>query len=146
VLRVGATASSSDPSLHHGARVCSIFTAAPEPNRSMTLFDALNEGGGSVDALLRHAVSALLSTGSQFVSYPVSARWIVDQFNAALASGDATRIDNVKNQLAAWNELEANQAPPVLTVTTAATPPATPSTFTVTDATVAPVASAAVAQ
>ena len=78
--------------------VGSVFTAAPAPNRSMTLFDALNDGGGNVEALLRHAVSALLSTGSQFISYPVSARWIVDQVNAALASGDPTRIENLKNQ------------------------------------------------
>ena len=70
--------------------VGSVFTAAPEPNRSMTLFDALNEGGGNVEALLRHAISGLLSTGSQFISYPVSARWIIDQVNAALASGDPT--------------------------------------------------------
>ncbi|HET7802354.1 MAG TPA: hypothetical protein VFL38_18165, partial [Humibacillus xanthopallidus] len=128
--------------------VGSIFTAAPEPNRSMTLFDALNEGGGNVDALLRHAISALLSTGSQFISYPVSARWIVDQVNAALASGDATRIENLKNQLAAWNQLEANLTPPNVaqSLTAATTSSTSTSTLTVTAATVSTVAATAAAQ
>jgi hypothetical protein len=128
--------------------VGSIFTAAPEPNRSMTLFDALNEGGGNVDALLRHAISALLSTGSQFISYPVSAQWIVDQVNAALASGDPTRIENLKNQLMAWNQLEANVTPPNVTQTlvAATTSSTSTSTLTVTAATVSTVAATAAAQ
>ena len=144
--------------------VGSVFTAAPEPNRSMTLFDALNEGGGNVDALLRHAIAALLSTGSQFISYPVSARWIIDQVNAALASGDPTRIENLKNQLMTWNQYEANLTPPTLTTTTtttttsttttsttqmllaATTSPTPTSSLTVTDATLRTVAEAAAAQ
>ena len=133
--------------------VGSVFTAAPEPNRSMTLLAALNDGGGDVEALLRHAISGLLSTGSRFVSYPVSARWIIDEVNAALASGDPRRIENLKNLLASYNEREADQTPPSVTAApttqqllAADTPATSTSSLTVTDATVRAVAEAAAAQ
>jgi hypothetical protein len=69
------------------------------PNR--TLYVALRSGGGGVDALGRHAVSALLNSAHASVSYPLSAADVITLVQNALATGD---IEATKNLLASYNE------------------------------------------
>jgi hypothetical protein len=90
------------------------FGPLPADLAGETLLTALSAGGGGVIALLRQAVSALLSTASQYVAYPWTASIIVAQVDAVLASGDATQITNLQTQLNTWNNREANLTPPVL--------------------------------
>jgi hypothetical protein len=74
---------------------------------NVTLLAAASTGGGGVDALLRHAVAALLGAASPDVDYPVSAAELIASVNAALASGNAGTIDALKNRLDTWNNLLA---------------------------------------
>jgi hypothetical protein len=72
---------------------------------TMTLLEALETGGGGVTALLRHAVAGLLSAAHpDVVDYPALPQFVIGPVNAALASGDPTQIENVKNQLEVWNQ------------------------------------------
>jgi hypothetical protein len=71
---------------------------------SLTLLDALNQGGGGVNALGRHAVAALLSSSSSGVDYGLTPTEVIDQTRAALNSGNATTIEGQKNVFAALNE------------------------------------------
>jgi len=82
-----------------------------------TLEAALGNGGGGTDALLRHAVAALLSSASANVDYPWTDAQIVSAVDAAIASGNATNVNNLEAQLAGWNQLEANLPPPNITPT-----------------------------
>jgi len=75
---------------------------------NQTLLQALGTGGGGVTALMRAAVAALLNAGHPSVDYPQGAAEIIGSVNTALASGNATTIENLKNQLDAWNNLHAN--------------------------------------
>jgi len=66
----------------------------------MTLLQVLGLGGGGLNALGRHTVSALLSSGS--VNYAFSAQDVIDAFNAVYPGGD---YEGQKNIFAAQNEL-----------------------------------------
>ena len=70
-----------------------------------TLHEALENGGGGVDALLRHAVAGLLNAASPAVDYDFTEQEIIDAVNAAVAGGDATVIEDLKNDLDAANNL-----------------------------------------
>ncbi len=70
---------------------------------NVTLMTAAQTGGGGVNALLRHAVAALLSAAHPDVDYPQTTAAIISAVNAALASGNATTIENLKNQLESYN-------------------------------------------
>jgi Ca2+-binding RTX toxin-like protein len=94
--------------------VSTVFGPLPAAEADETFLDALGNGGGGVDALLRHAVSALISSTDQYLAYPQSATWLVQAVNAALASGDATQITNLQNLLAGWNNAEGSLTPPVI--------------------------------
>ena len=72
-----------------------------------TLLEAASAGGGGVTALLRHAVAALLGAAHPAVDYPISTAQVIADVNAALASGNAGSIENLKNQLDRWNNLHA---------------------------------------
>jgi hypothetical protein len=74
---------------------------------SVTLLQAASTGGGGVNALLRQAVAALLSASHPSVDYPVTVANIVADVNEALASGDRSMIEDLKNQLDTWNNLGA---------------------------------------
>jgi hypothetical protein len=74
---------------------------------NVTLLEALGANGGGARALLRHAVAALLGAAHPAVDYPQGAADIIAAVNAALASGNATTIENLKNQLDRWNNLHA---------------------------------------
>jgi hypothetical protein len=72
------------------------------------LLEALDFGGGpgaagAAKKLLSHAVAALLNAAHPDVDYPLSESEIIDQVNDALASGNATTIENLKDTLDAYN-------------------------------------------
>jgi hypothetical protein len=66
-----------------------------------TLLEALQTGGGGVDALLRHAVAAVLNAASPDVDYPFTVDAVVDMVNDALVSGD---FEGTKDVLEGANE------------------------------------------
>ena len=73
----------------------------------MTLLEALENGGGGVEALLRHGVAALLNSGEGSVDYPISTADVIAIINHALLAGDAAHTELMKNQLDEWNNLHA---------------------------------------
>jgi hypothetical protein len=76
-----------------------------------TLLDALNFGGGSGVAgaartLLRQAVAAVLNARHPSVDYPRASSAVVSSVNAALAGGNRTTIQSLKDALDRDNNLE----------------------------------------
>ena len=67
----------------------------------VTLLEALSTGGGGVNALLRHAVAALLNASNPDVDSDFTVAQVIAATNAALASGD---YEAQKNIFAAANE------------------------------------------
>ncbi|HEY5224285.1 MAG TPA: hypothetical protein VIJ18_14710, partial [Microbacteriaceae bacterium] len=100
----------------------SVFSNVPAAQAGWTLLDALSAGGGGVIALFRAAVAGLLSTTSQFISYPQSSTWLIAQVNAVLAAGSATQISNLENTLNGWNNYEANLTPPTVPASVSSAP------------------------
>jgi len=82
----------------------SVFTGLPAGYASLTLQQALNLGGGGLNALLRQAVSALLNASSSEVDYPLSAAEVISLTNAAIASGMYEATKDVFDQ---YNNLGA---------------------------------------
>ncbi|MCE8556437.1 calcium-binding protein [Ruegeria pomeroyi] len=74
----------------------------------VTLVDALDLNGGGENALMRHAVAALLNATSAQVGYPASAPQVIAWTNEALLSGANTTLNSQKDVFAGWNELEAD--------------------------------------
>jgi hypothetical protein len=66
-----------------------------------TLLEALQANGGGVNALARHAVSALLNASNPDVSFDFSPQQVIDLVQDAIASGN---FEAAKNLLAAANE------------------------------------------
>ena len=74
-----------------------------------TFVDALNQGGGGENALMRHAAAAYLNAAHPDISYEGgSPQDVVDAVNAALASGDPDVIEDLKDQLDEWNNEGCN--------------------------------------
>ena len=78
---------------------------------SKTLIQALNFDGGSgvkgaAQNLFRHAVAALLNAKHPDVDYPLTSSTIISRVNSALASGNKTTIENLKNELDRYNNLK----------------------------------------
>ena len=86
----------------------SVFSAAPPEFADMTLLDALGDGGGGINALLRQAVAALLSGTQPFIAYPYSANQVVALTNLALQSGSTSLIETQKNLFDTYNNYEAD--------------------------------------
>jgi hypothetical protein len=82
----------------------SVFSGATGPEGDQTLIQALENGGGGVDALLRHAVAAVLNARAG-LDFPFTEAEIVAAVNAALASGDPDVIEALKNDLDDANNL-----------------------------------------
>jgi hypothetical protein len=82
----------------------SIFSAATGPEGDQTLIQALENGGGGVDALLRHAVAAVLNARAG-LDFPSTEMEIVAAVNAALTSEDPDVIEALKNDLDEANNL-----------------------------------------
>jgi hypothetical protein len=69
-----------------------------------TLLEALDTGGGGVNALLRHAVAALLNSASPDVEFGLTTAQVIAETNEALASGD---YESTKDMFEALNEQSA---------------------------------------
>ncbi len=70
-----------------------------------TLLQALGASGGGINALARHATAALLNISNPNINYPIgSVADLVAQVQAAIDTG-GNAIEQLKNQLAAFNEL-----------------------------------------
>lgn len=77
----------------------------PEQNTDpgdVTLLAALELRGGGVNALMRHAVAALLNAASPDVDYDVMTSDVIDDFNDALGDDDA--ISDLKDTFEGFNE------------------------------------------
>jgi hypothetical protein len=74
------------------------------PN-SFTLLDALQEGGGMIDALARHAVAAYLNSLRPGMNFPYTTQQVINMVKTAIVSGSATKIEETKNKLEAANQL-----------------------------------------
>src|SRR5262249_49287465 len=70
-----------------------------------TLVQALALGASGTDGLLRAAAAGLLSATHPRVAYPLTARQVIDQTNAALASGNSTQINTLRTTLDGYNNL-----------------------------------------
>jgi hypothetical protein len=81
-----------------------LFADAPASVAGLTLLEGLQEGGGGVDALTRHAIAAVLNAAHPDVGSPLTVDAIVEAVNDAFASGDAAQIEAVKEMLAGFNE------------------------------------------
>ena len=84
--------------------VSSVFSAAPTGIGSKTLLAGLQQGGGQLDALTRHAIAAVLSAAHPDIDYPLTVDEIVDMVNAH-TSNDADVIEDLKNELDTFNNL-----------------------------------------
>lgn len=82
----------------------SVFGVSAFP-ASLTLLQALEQGGGGINALGRHAVAALLNAVSPNVNYPITSADVIASTQAAINSGNTTLIEQTKNQLESYNQL-----------------------------------------
>lgn len=82
----------------------SVFGISGPFANSLTLLDALNQGGGGIYALGRHSVAALLDSVHSGVAYGLTPAEVIAKTQAAYTSGDATLIEATKNVFAALNE------------------------------------------
>jgi hypothetical protein len=69
----------------------------------MTLLQVLQQGGGGLNALGRHTVSALLNAASPDVSYAFSPAQVISAFNSVFPGTDA-QYEALKNRFATENE------------------------------------------
>jgi hypothetical protein len=90
--------------LDPNAPVSSVFSAATGAVGAQSLIAALENGGGGVDALLRHGVAAVLNARAAGLDFPFTEAEVVAAVNAALASNDPDLIEDTKNLLAGANE------------------------------------------
>jgi hypothetical protein len=82
----------------------SVFLGLPAEYASLTFDEALDLGGGGLEALLRQAVAALLNAASADVDYPLSTAEVIALTNAAIASGD---YETTKDLFDLYNNLTA---------------------------------------
>lgn len=81
-----------------------VFNVSAFPS-SLTLLQALGQGGGGVNALGRQAVAALLNATSPSIDYPLYSWQVIQLVHDAIVSGSAGTIESLKNQLEADNTL-----------------------------------------
>src|SRR5581483_5475894 len=81
-----------------------VFNVSAFPS-SLTLLQALAQGGGGVNALGRQAVAALLNATSPSIDYPLYSWQVIQLVHDAITGGNAATIEALKNQLEADNTL-----------------------------------------
>jgi hypothetical protein len=86
--------------------VSSVFSAAPAGIGDKTLLAGLQQGGGDLDALTRHAIAAVLSAAHPDVDYPLTVDEIVDMVNDAYTG--LTDVEDLKNVLDTFNNLDCS--------------------------------------
>jgi hypothetical protein len=85
----------------------SVFAGLPDKKASVKLSDALKQGGGGLNALMRQAVAALLNAASTHVDYPLTTAQLIQMVNEAVASGNKATIESLKTTLDGFNNLDA---------------------------------------
>ena len=70
----------------------------------LTLLEGLQLKGGGANALIRHAVAAVLNAASPDVDFAFDVATIVADVNAALMGEDDDEIEDLKDELADANE------------------------------------------
>jgi hypothetical protein len=83
--------------------VGSVFTGLPPAISSLTLLKALKQSGGGLNALTREAIAALLNAAQPGVDYPLTTGEVVDMVNQAIASGNKSTIESLKDTLETFN-------------------------------------------
>jgi hypothetical protein len=73
---------------------------------TFSLLDALNDGGGGIDALAREGTAAYLNANRPGMNYPYTSAQVVSMVQSAIQSGNATTIENTKDLLGEANSLE----------------------------------------
>jgi hypothetical protein len=83
--------------------LCATPLAHPESGTldDLTLLDALKLKGGGINALVRHAVAALLNASSPGVSFDLTSGEVISGFQSAIDGGD---IDGTKDTFEGYNE------------------------------------------
>lgn len=78
--------------------------ARPERGNAsdLTLGEAIELRGGGVNALIRHAVAALLNAASPDVDYDLTVAEVIEKFNAAVGPGGD--IEGTKDEFEGFNE------------------------------------------
>jgi hypothetical protein len=84
-----------------GASVASAFGSVDPSVDDLTLLEALKLKGGKLNALMRHAVAALLNAAHPDVSYAMSTADVIAAVQDAMSSGE---IEAAKDDLEAENE------------------------------------------
>jgi hypothetical protein len=79
----------------------------PAAYTDVTLAEALELRGGGINALLRHAVAALLNAASPSVDYPLTTAQVIQMTNEAIASGNSQVIEETKDLFDLYNNLGA---------------------------------------
>lgn len=87
--------------------VGSVFAGLPSGIASLTLSNALTQGGGGLSALMRQAVAALLNAENSDVDYPLTTAQVIEMVNEAIANEDAA-IESLKDTLDGFNNLGAS--------------------------------------
>ena len=87
--------------------VGSVFAGLPNDIASLTLSNALKQGGGGLNALMRQAVAGLLNAENPNVDYPLTTAQVIAMVNDAVASGDGA-IESLKDTLEGFNNLGAS--------------------------------------
>ncbi len=73
-----------------------------------TLLEALGTGGGGINALLRHSTAALLNAAHPSIEYNLTVAEVIEATKEAIESGDATQIEDLKDQFDTWNNQGAD--------------------------------------
>ncbi|MDP9237374.1 MAG: hypothetical protein M3P30_08265, partial [Chloroflexota bacterium] len=68
-----------------------------------TLLQVLGLKGGGINALSRSAVAAILNASDPLVGYPLTTSQIIAAYQTAVASGDGSQIEALKNLLDGYN-------------------------------------------
>lgn len=90
-------------SVNQSATLGSVFPDVSGSLASVTLLDALSLNGGGVEALMRHAVAALLNAES--MQYPINPIFVKLAVHNALLGLEGATIEGTKDQFDVWNNL-----------------------------------------
>jgi hypothetical protein len=77
------------------------YFSSPGETSPLTMLEALELGGGGLNALWRHTVAALLNAGHPSIDFPYETGQILEMLLGALGSGD---YEGLKDLFAAANE------------------------------------------